>query len=331
MGIETAEWYNTQILVGMTEQRGKAWHWREDKQSAEPNHYPYAIPVADVHRRLFSWKAIKRPMYFESADGGIVPAENTVAVIRDDNSHLMGVFSDSYGLHQYGETLVTNLENLIDDNIAIGSAGLLKGGAVAWVSLEMPESIEVVEGFKIRPHLLATSSHNGSISTTYKKVTTFVVCDNTYSMALRENGESYSVRHSKYSQVRIQDARDALGIVHRMTEEMTRHIKMLTDVKITDITFEKILDKMVPQPLTEAKMAISRADNKREALRSMWSYDERVAPWRGTGLGVIQAFNTYNHHKAGTDKNRIERNMMGSLNGLLEKTDKQVLSLVLSN
>lgn len=331
MGTETAEWYNTQILIGMTEQRGKAWHWREDKQSAEPNHYPHAIPVADVHRRLFSWKAIKRPMYFESADGGIVPADNTVAVIRDDNSHLMGIFSESYATHQYSDWLVTNLENMLDDNIVIGSAGLLKGGAVAWVSLEMPESVEVVEGFKIRPHLLGTTSHNGSIATTYKKVTTFVVCDNTYSMALKENGESYSVRHSKYSNMRIQDARDALGIVHRMTEEMTRHIQMLTSVKITDNAFDRILDKMVPQPLTTAKMAVSRADNKREALRSMWQTDERVAPWRGTGLGVIQAFNTYNHHKAGTDKNRIERNMMSSLNGLLEKTDKQVLSLVLSN
>lgn len=331
MGIETSEWYNTQILIGMTDQRGKAWHWRADSQSDEPNHYPQAIPVADVHRRLFSWKAIKRPMYFESADGGITPAENTVAVIRDDNSHLMGIFSESYATHQYGDWLVTNLENMIDDNIIIGSAGLLKHGAVAWVSLEMPESVEVVEGFKIRPHLLATTSHNGSIATTYKKVTTFVVCDNTYSIALRENGESYSVRHSKYSNMRIQDARDALGIVHRMTEEMSRHIEMLSSVKISDMAFERILDKMVPKPLTTAKMAITRADNKRNDLLSMWKSDERVAPWRGTGLGAIQAFNTYNHHKAGTDKNRIERNMMGSLNGVLEKTDKQVLSLVLSN
>jgi phage/plasmid-like protein (TIGR03299 family) len=331
MGIETNEWYNTQILIGMTDQRGKAWHWREDSQGAEPNHYPQAIPVADVHRRLFSWKAIKRPMYFESADGGIIPAENTVAVIRDDNSHLMGIFSESYGTHQYGDWLVKNLENMIDDNIIIGSAGLLKQGAVAWVSLEMPESVEVIEGFKIRPHLLATTSHNGSIATTYKKVTTFVVCDNTYSIALRENGESYSVRHSKYSNMRIQDARDALGIVHRMTEEMSRHIEMLSSVKISDMAFERILDKMVPKPLTTAKMAITRADNKRNDLLSMWKSDERVAPWRGTGLGAIQAFNTYNHHKAGTDKNRIERNMMGSLNGVLEKTDKQVLSLVLSN
>lgn len=330
MGTETIEWYNTQILVGMTDQRGKAWHWKADAQGAEPNHYAGAIPVEDVHRRLFSWKAIKRPMYFEAADGGIVPADNTVAVIRDDNSYLMGVFSESYATHQYGEWLVKNLENMIDDQIVIGSAGLLKGGAVAWVSLEMPESIEIVEGFSIRPHLLATTSHNGSIASTYKKVTTLVVCDNTYSVAMRENGESYSVRHSKYSNMRIQDARDALGIIHRMTDEMSRHFRMLTDIRVTDVEFERIVEKMVPTPTSGAKMAVTRCENKRDELRSMWTSDERVAPWRGTGLGAIQAFNTYNHHSAGTDKNRLERNVLGSLNGTLAKMDSQVLSLVLS-
>ena len=48
MGMETTEWYNTQILVGMTDQRGNAWHYKKDAQGDEPNHYAGAIPVEDL-------------------------------------------------------------------------------------------------------------------------------------------------------------------------------------------------------------------------------------------------------------------------------------------
>lgn len=328
MGTETMEWYNTQILVGMTAQRGKAWHWKADEQGAEPNHYPNAIPVADVHRRLFSWEALAQPIFYTGADGQLIEAEDRCGIVRSDTNTLFGVFSKSYSPHQYGQWLVQNLETMIDDDIAIGSAGLLKEGAVAWVSLEMPESIEVLEGFKIRPHLLATTSHNGSIATTYKKVTTFVVCDNTYSIAMGEDGEHFRLRHSKYSQMRIQSARDALGIVHKMTSEMKRHIRMLSMIKVDQNQFNRILDVMAPIPKTTNKMSLTRAENKRNSLLTLYRSDERVAAWKGTGLAVLQAFNTYYQHESGTDKNRLERNMMGTLMGTAQAQDKKVLALL---
>ena len=48
MSAETSTWLNTQTLIGFTDQRGHAWHYRADDQGDEPNHYPSAVPVADV-------------------------------------------------------------------------------------------------------------------------------------------------------------------------------------------------------------------------------------------------------------------------------------------
>ncbi len=59
MSEETASWLNTMTLIGFTEQRGHAWHYRADEQAGEPNHYPGAIPVEDVRRRLFAWKVLE--------------------------------------------------------------------------------------------------------------------------------------------------------------------------------------------------------------------------------------------------------------------------------
>lgn len=59
MSRETLSHLNSQTLIGYTERRGHAWHYRADLQGAEPNHYPRAIPTADVYRRLFDWSAIE--------------------------------------------------------------------------------------------------------------------------------------------------------------------------------------------------------------------------------------------------------------------------------
>ena len=69
MSREALEHLNTQTLIGFTEKRGMAWHYRADQQSEKPNHYPAAIPVADVGQRLFNWHAVSRRLAVEVPSG----------------------------------------------------------------------------------------------------------------------------------------------------------------------------------------------------------------------------------------------------------------------
>ena len=62
MSRETIADLNTQTLIGYTAKRGTAWHYRAEAQGDEPNHYDGPIPVADVHRRLFSWTPVTAPL-----------------------------------------------------------------------------------------------------------------------------------------------------------------------------------------------------------------------------------------------------------------------------
>ena len=346
MSKETMEWLNSNILVGYTDERGHAWHYRQDLQGTEPNHYTGAVPTADILRRLFSWSAISAPVFvrvpatLDDATGvddngnptKFVELENRQAILRDDNFNLMEIFKGSYRSHQYAEWLVQNLANMVDDEINFGSAGLLKNGAVAFVSLEMPESVEVIEGFSVRPHLLATTSHNGMLATTYKSVSTFVVCDNTHAMAMGEKTNQFKTRHSKNSAMRIQNARDALGIVHAMKDDIMTQVLALSAHKVSDAQWQKVLNTLNPIPAMEIdqsnKASVTRAENKRDELVSLYNFDTRVAPWKGSALGVLQAFNTYNHHVVGTNDNRVERNMMNALMGKTEQSDRKVLELL---
>lgn len=337
MSRESFKTLNTMTLIGMTEKRGhNAWHYRAELQGDEPNHYAGAIPVEDVLRRLFNWEAQEAPVFvgIKDDEGNIVryePQADRKAIVRSDNGHVMGIFKDSYAIHQYRKWTIDDVANIIDDhNLVIGSAGLLREGAIGWVTIEMPENVTTSVGYEVRPYLLATTSHNGTIATTYKRVYNAPVCDNTLFAGLAENGLQYKVRHSKYSNDRIQSVRDALDIVFAMTENIVAEIERLGSIKVSDREWDAIVNRLVPIG-TEgevAQSAISKMENKQEAIRNMYKNDPMVAPWNGTALGVLQAFNTFSHHVAGTDKNRVERNALNALNGKIQTADTKVLEVI---
>ena len=328
MTTETMKHLNTQVLIGFTDQRGTAWHYKKDEQGDEPNHYAQAIPVDDVLRRLFSWHAIELPMFVRTTQGD-VEVPNRKAIVRDDTFDVLGVPSKAYLPHQYDEWLLTKVGNLIDDDLSIGSAGLLKGGAVAWVQIEMPENMKV-EGVEFRPHLLATTSFNGEIATLYKRCCTIVVCDNTRARALRETSDEVRVKHTSQSMMRLNDARQALNIVHQLGDDFAAEIKQLMSMNVSDRQFDRFLNVLVPADEQDSKQLQTRADGTRATLRQMWQTDIRCAPFRNTGFGVVQTVNTWRQQVKPTRKGRstMERTMMDTLTGITEASDREVVNML---
>jgi phage/plasmid-like protein (TIGR03299 family) len=332
MSTETIEWLNQNVLVGFTEKRGEAWHYRAGSQNGETNHYKGAIPIEDVRRRLFSWKAVTMPTYIQLPNGELSEVPNKKAIVRDDTYEVLGVPSSSYEPHQYEDALLEKVSQVIDDSdLAIGSAGLLKGGAVAWVQIEMPENVKVSD-VEFRPHLLATTSFNGSIATTYKRTVTVVVCDNTRAMALREEGQDYRVRHTANSQMILGEARSALQVVFNLGESFTKEIEQMLALKVSDDDYNRFLDVIVPRPVNKSKQAETKVERDRLDYLTLWSSDPRVAPWKNTGFGVIQAVNTYRHHLRPTRGStmRVERNMMDTLTGVTELSDREAYGKLLT-
>ena len=345
MSRETSEWLNQNVLVGYTETRGNAWHYKASDQGEEANHYDGAIPLEDVKRRLFDWEAESCPVFIrvkssiDDATGmddegnpyKMIQVEDRQAVIHGKTNAVFNIFKDGYKTHQF-DSLLTMASNIIDDSINIGSAGLLRKGAVGWVSIEMPESIEVLDGFDVRSHLILTTSHDGTLATTIKPVDTFVVCDNTHVQAMSENGAQFKARHSKYSTMRISNVQEALGFVHRMSESAAEEINRLVEWKVTDDQFKKVIANLcaIPNLDDSSQTAVTKAENRRSAIVNLYKEDSRVAPWAGTALGVLQAFNTYNHHFGSDVAKRTERNMLNVLNGKTEKADTNVLRVLAS-
>jgi phage/plasmid-like protein (TIGR03299 family) len=192
---EKIEDLNLNTLIGYTEKRGKAWHYRE----GAGNHFEGPVPMERIEK-LFGWTALESDITYDVVlDGGYVGkrVDNEQKLYyRSDTGGRLGIHGKGHQRHQYMEWLINNVTTLVGGNLAIGQAGLLRGGAVAWVSVELADTLPTAAGIDIRPQMLNATSFDGSLASTNKLVSTIVVCDNTMDIGLSEKSQQYKVKHS---------------------------------------------------------------------------------------------------------------------------------------
>lgn len=337
MSTETMTWLNNNILVGFTSKRGNAWHYKASEQGAESNHYAGAIPVEDVRRRLFNFKFVEGDVAstYMTEDGVTTLVDPTrKTIINPKTGKILGVFKLGFTIHDYDEWLIQQAETILDADLHIGSAGLLRDTGVAWVQVEMEDTVETPEGVSFRPFFTSATSVDGSLSSTYQTGAQVVVCDNTLSASLGErDARRVKIKHSRNSLGRIQEVRDALELVHGTADAFSAQVKALCETTVSDKAWAAFLDAHVALP-EQAGRGRTMAETKRDALTGLWNHDERVAPWRNTAFGVVQAVNTFTHHVgnvrgASRQERNAERAVMGGAD-TLDAGTLDTLNLVLA-
>lgn len=348
---ETLQELNAQILVGFEEKRGKAWWWRKGLQGGKPNHYTGAVPVEDVIERLFHWDCLEGSSVvtcISKAGVLVVEDKKRKALVRSDTGEIFGYFSGQpgsehgYNVNQFRDGLIGRVQAILGDDVQIGSAGLLKLGAVAWVSVEAPENFKTPEGVEFRPFITATSSHDGSVANTYFDSVLLPICDNTLAAASHESGQmKFKAKHTRFSEDRIDSYMEASGLIEAAAMQFEQQVKELCAIDVSESQFEQWLEKTFPAPAEAntkgSKRKLTIAMDKRGTLMQLWTADARVKPWKNTAFGVLQAMNTATQHefvkKNDTADDKAERNMMKTINGEFVAVDRQsmkTLQLVLS-
>jgi phage/plasmid-like protein (TIGR03299 family) len=339
MSAETLEWLNQNSLIGFTENRGNAWHYLEGYD----NHFEGAIPVERVMSLLdvpLTEGVVTVTIYDENGAPRQIEDPTRKAIVRTDTGQVFNYFKGGYQIHQYDEWLRQNLDLILDGGLQFGSAILLKGGAIAAVQVEMPETREAsgsrgAEPVKHRPHVTAATSSDGSMATVYMRGTRIWVCDNTLAYAMRETDAlKHKVRHSSNSLARIGEVRRSLALeVEAAGDEFDRMVQELTAQYVSDQKFSEVVKSYTGVDKAPEGRSKTIAENKETALLDLWKKDERVAPWKNSAWGVLAAFNTADHHifaQKGNVAKRAERNALRSLNGDREQFDGNVLRLLAS-
>lgn len=327
MSAESMEWLNNNTLIGFTDKRGYFWHYNEALQNGElSNHYPAAIPMADVLNRLFYWDAVEADISYWVNDECFTP-DDRKAIAHGETGKLFYVGSDRYAIHQYREWLLEKPMALLDASggqLEIGSAGLLQEGARAWVQLETPDGVSI-GGDKLVPFVLATTSHNGTGATEYKRGFSRVGCDNTLAVFMSSTQPSVRVKHCKGNDLRLGEAREILEIAFKELESERDEIAKMIDTKITDDQFRKLVTVAVPNK-SETKNAITRAEGKRAGLINLWETSPMIVDIKNTAWGALQTFNTYGQHIGNTKTSYqpAEKIKMDFLKGTIATDDRNI-------
>lgn len=365
MSRETQDWLNQYILVGNCKVRPMAWHNNPElrrQKGFQDNHFQDPIPYGVVVKRLFDWEALsvpkanlvscdKKDANFFGPQGQpfrVVPTGQwekvgnkheyvgeEQGIIRSDTLSHIATHSGKYRVHDYKKFLLELHSNVIGDTLTIIGAGLLRLGAQAYVQVALPQTAhDETSGMKFLPYIMAATSLDGSIKTTYSAQSLLVVCDNTRDMALRQSeraGRIFTTKHTKNSLDigAIRDVRQALGIIHRTADDMIAEMRELASIPVTRRQTIKVLDIIQPIPLKKddaSERSIKIAENKREVLlHTIFRDPIGGAVWAGSALGLVNGVNTYFTHYATVKGNRPERNMEKVIKGDFSDIDRDTV------
>lgn len=337
MSAEDLTWLQENTRIGFTSKRGNAWHARgvTDDNGLPLNHFEYEVPIEEVVE-LFDFPLVRAELTASyETERGVrdIHIGDRTAVVRGDTGDVFGIFSrDGYQIHQPQKWLVDTVSDILDasdDQLAVGSAGLLKLGARNFVQFELEETFRGVEGIEHRPFLTAATSHDGSLATTYIVGTQVVVCDNTLTAALGTATNKRKIKHSANSLKNIQQVRDDLSLVLAdAADEFDAEVKTLLDQHVTDAQWAEFTSAFANPTGKEMEpgRGLTMFENKVGALNRLWIADERVAPWKNTAWGVVQAVNTFvAHEQSVKGVSREERNYGRTLDEEWEKLSKSTL------
>ncbi len=226
------------------------------------------------------WPVMMGETFIRTHTGLEIPMENTFGSyrridIRDENGEKTGEHTYA-GLSKNGytatgryvpiqnEAIFGMLDELVQEvDGIVETCGALHGGNEVWCMARLPGHIKVGGSDKdtIAPYLLLTTRHDGAGALKILPTTVRVVCSNTLGLALRGGVRSkggITIRHTANAYDRIDQAREALGLVNERFVAFGETVDELVQVKLTKKQAEDFfVDVLEAQP-TEA--SIERGD-----------------------------------------------------------------------
>ncbi len=338
---------NVIAVIGNTDKRS-TWIGKNDGNLPT---YPGPIPVTEVERLLFDWEAISVPtgncipvhgtdadLWLRAKTGQLVPhkfvlTEGAQGIVRSDTHAELGRHSSRYKMHDYKGWLIRKVSNILGDTLSILSAILMQGGARAAVEIGLDETMHDSEsGMDFWPYLLAVTSLDGSLATTYSAFNRLLRCDNQFGLIrkdARDAGRQYKIKHTSNSdsEAQIAGARHALGMLEQSALGITDFIHSLIPVKVTRPQWVEVMDIiMPPAPEDAPKRVKTGVENRREMLDSVYTSNPMAAPWNGNAWGAVQAYDTYMHHFSSVHgATRLERVYERSIAGKFAEGDRRMV------
>jgi phage/plasmid-like protein (TIGR03299 family) len=286
---------------------------------------------------LAGWNVRKAPLFAPvdlGGDAGVVnlSVPNQYAVIRDNpfTGKVESIGADDGKGAVVGKTHVTIqnedhaafLNALSDESGAhIETAGSLRGGRQVFITMKLPDTMQIGGADAVDTYIVATNSHDGTSSFQTMTTPIRVVCANTLAAAVKDADRIHKIRHTAKGLTAVQQAREVLGLTFKFNAAFEAEAEKMIQRSYTERQFVNLMDKLMGKVDLEKPEGYRRPlETARESL--MWSFadsptNENI---RGTRWAAYQAFTEYTDHLLQmTGENVEERRAAAVVNGHADK------------
>lgn len=249
--------------------RERAWHGLGDEQQIfdRPMFVKEALKAchADYDVKLTPVVALSDALVHAMDNGEFINAamlrellvDKTMATIRTDTNHSLGIVSDKYGVvsnntaFEFVDMFCSGKFADRDNTPVIETCGVLGHGERVFVTAKFPKPI-VVDARRddlIEMYVVFTTTHDGTGAVRCVCTPIRVVCNNTLSLALRENIGRISFRHSSKVLSRLdllnkenaEFAYKTLNLADVYTKHFEEAYNHLRNIKLSEKDLDNVL------------------------------------------------------------------------------------------
>ncbi|MCM4078259.1 DUF932 domain-containing protein [Paractinoplanes hotanensis] len=219
-----------------------------------------------------------------------IPADDRRMTVRRNPvtgaTEYLGIVGTDYTVVQ-NEQCAEMLDRLVDQvgGAHFETAGSLRRGKSVFVTLKLPNAMEIAGVDRMDLYLIGTTSHDGTAALRVDASPIRVVCANTQRAAFAHAVGHYTFRHTSNVNSQISQAREALGLMWKYMETFEQAAERMLNEALTMREFEKIVDQVWPvkdnasektqrnakERLGTLKYLIREADTQKAIAGSRWA------------------------------------------------------------
>ena len=236
----------------------------------------------------------KRPVYTTDVAVEGYPSIRVpgwMATVRTDTNRPLGIVSNSYREYQ-PEDLFLFAQALADEGALMDVAGSLYDGRLVFATLDVGEVYKFAfDPSEMLSKLVVSGGNDGRHALRAKATAVRVLCGNTYSEHLGAAGVDFVIRHTSRMDVKVEEAKAALGMTKRYVDSYKEAMEALAKRKMTMREIEQFTEVMVPIPDDGEKHV--RLENARVLLRSLVTSSPSLDGMDQTAYRVFTASTEY--------------------------------------
>lgn len=307
----------------------KAWHGLGIE--IEPG-----LTATDGFKKIgLGWNTELLPVQCMTSDNRIVFDKDFRMHVRMDTCESLGVVGKDYKVIS-NQFLAEFVDSLCGAGVQVKleTAGSLRRGRRVFCSIKLPTTIEIVNDDILDMYIIASNAHDGSGGCNLYGSSIRPVCANTLGWSERELFRGISFAHTGDVKMKIEMARQALGILVKQSEVFGEEIKHMAKVKFSrdqvagyfEACYKAMFGAIPDEELADAdEDKAKQRDRKlshREKTLSSWnilleSEKQNIKGIEGTAWSALNAITEWSDHERGRfgpvqeSDGRVHSNLFG--------------------